>query len=149
MVSLMQADKTYPVRHAHIAEAVVYPAEFGGIITNIPCERLFRVLARGYQLCQEVTKWAPMGWNPELWSLLRSICAIRHILDTHHITRANDQLIFFNQLVEKLADAHLDEDQVMEHLAYGPSLGSRFVVELGLGEPLDAIKDALPVGISE
>jgi hypothetical protein len=149
MMPFMQANEARPVRHAHIAEAVVCPAELGGIITGIPCERLFRALSRGYQLCQEVTQRAPMGWHPELWSLLRSICAVRHILDTHHITRANDPLIFFNQLVEKLADAHLDEDQVMEHLAHRPGLGSRFVIDSGLGEPLDAIEDTLPVSIGE
>jgi ABC-type polysaccharide/polyol phosphate transport system ATPase subunit len=66
MMPFMQTDKTYPVRHAHIAEALVYPAQLGGMITGILCQRLCSTVACGCQLCQEVAKRAPVGWNPEL-----------------------------------------------------------------------------------
>src|SRR5919198_5487297 len=113
----MQADETHPVRHAYLPEAVVCPAEFGGIIPRILCQRLCRAFARGCQCRQEVAKRPPMGWNPELGSLLRSICSVRHLLDAHHIAGPNNPLIFSDQFVEELADAHFDEDQVMENLA--------------------------------
>jgi hypothetical protein len=149
MMPFMHANEACPMRHAHIAEAVVCPAEFGGIITGILCQRLCRTFACGYQFCQEVAKRATVDWNPELRGLLRSICAVRHLRDVYRITGANDPLILFDQLVEEHTDAHFDADQMMEHLAHGPGLGSRFVIDLGLGEPLDAIEDVLPVGIGE
>jgi hypothetical protein len=80
---------------------------------------------------------------------LRLIHAVRHILDTPHIARANDSLIFFNQCFAKLANGHLDEEQVMQYLAHRPGLASPFVIALGLGEPVDASEEMLPVGIGE
>src|SRR5882724_2123662 len=114
MVSLMHADEARPMRHAHIREAVVCPAQLGGIITGILCQRLRCTFACGCQLHQEVAKRATVGWNPELRGLLRSICAVRHSLNSYRITDANDPLILFDQLIEELADAHFDADQVME-----------------------------------